>query len=131
MAKEIVLRVRQKFKKAGYFGLAGFFFLRFVIPALVSPDSYGITTVEISLKQRRGLVLIGKCIQNIANRIMFGEKEPYMVALNPLLENNFDACRKFFDKLVGIPIILPDSATESKEYRLSMLEPSSSKINTK
>lgn len=77
----------------------GFFFLRFISPAVVSPEAFGLidgkrsdpslhsswcrSTLpnetrlpeQVSAKCRRGLVLISKVIQNLANGILFGEKE--------------------------------------------------------
>lgn len=37
---------------------------------------------------RRGLLLIAKIIQNLANNVLFGAKEPYMFPLNDFLAHN-------------------------------------------
>lgn len=37
---------------------------------------------------RRGLLLIAKVVQNLANNVLFGVKEPYMYALNDFLTKN-------------------------------------------
>ena len=37
---------------------------------------------------RRGLLLIAKVIQNLANNVLFGAKEPYMFPLNDFLTQN-------------------------------------------
>lgn len=37
---------------------------------------------------RRGLLLIAKVIQNLANNVLFGAKEPYMFPLNDFLAQN-------------------------------------------
>ena len=41
-----------------------------------------------SKDMRRGLLLIAKVIQNLANNVLFGAKEPYMFPLNDFLTQN-------------------------------------------
>lgn len=66
---------------------------------MVAPD---IVDVEIPKDDggiiRRGLMVIAKIIQNLANNIFFG-KEAYMVALNDFLGNNIINVTRFLSEL--------------------------------
>ena len=48
--------------------IGGFFFLRFICPAIVAPSGFGITSVNTQPCQR-ALILISKVIQNVSNAI--------------------------------------------------------------
>jgi hypothetical protein len=48
---------------------------------------------------RRGLVMISKVLQNLANGIEFGCKEAHMAILNPFITENLSVVHMFFDKL--------------------------------
>ena len=71
--------------------------IRFISPAVVSPE---IVDVEVPNNEntRRGLKLIAKIIQNLANNIFFG-KEPHMTPLNRFLESNITNVTRFLSEL--------------------------------
>jgi neurofibromin 1 len=54
----------------------------------VAPDAEGLVTATPSKDMRRGLLLIAKIIQNLANNVLFGAKESYMFPLNDFLTQN-------------------------------------------
>ena len=54
---------------------------------------------QISPGVRRGLVMISKVLQNLANGIEFGCKEAHMAILNPFIIENLAVVHMFFDKL--------------------------------
>ncbi|CAI2722393.1 unnamed protein product, partial [Schistosoma spindalis] len=70
-------------------------FLRFINPAVVSPYESGILDFEPPSRVKRGLILIGKMMQNIANQLLF-TKEPHMRIFDPVLQKHFESCRQFF-----------------------------------
>ncbi|KAF8165773.1 hypothetical protein B0H34DRAFT_794124 [Crassisporium funariophilum] len=81
--------VAEVWPEAKYAAMGAFIFLRFISPAVVSPD-----TIDIEIPKgdnflvlRRGLMVIAKIIQNLANNIFFG-KEAHMTILNKFLEGN-------------------------------------------
>lgn len=80
--------VAQRFPEAKYTAVGAFIFLRFFCPAIVAPDSEGLIDIEPTKEMRRGLMLIAKIIQNLANNVLFGAKESYMVPLNDFLTVN-------------------------------------------
>lgn len=74
--------------------IGGFFFLRFINPAIVTPRSYMLIDRTPADRPRRSLTLIAKMLQNLANKTTFG-KEPYMAYLQPFLTSNKERITKF------------------------------------
>lgn len=74
--------------------IGGFFFLRFINPAIVTPKSYMLIEQMPEEKPRRTLTLIAKMLQSLANKPTYS-KEPYMAKLQPFVQNNKDRCNKF------------------------------------
>ncbi|OLL22701.1 Neurofibromin [Neolecta irregularis DAH-3] len=83
--------------------VGGFVFLRFICPAIVSPDSEELTKLTIGKENRRGLMLIAKVIQNLANDMLFGAKESYMEVLNDFLQENIFKINEFL-RDIALPI---------------------------
>ena len=107
--------------------VSGFCFLRFICPALASPDSDVYKIIDpsenVSLanyesikdsklkafklpKQldtidRRRLILMTKIIQNLANGVIFGAKEQFMLPLNKILESAIPKRNTFLDALAA------------------------------
>lgn len=74
-----------RFPDAKYTAVGAFIFLRFFCPAIVAPEVEGLVSTAPSKEMRRGLTLVAKIIQNLANNVLFGAKEPYMFPLNDFL----------------------------------------------
>lgn len=74
--------------------IGGFFFLRFINPAIVTPKSYMLIDGQPADKPRRTLTLIAKMLQNLANKPSYA-KEPYMAKLQPFIQSNKDRVNKF------------------------------------
>lgn len=91
--------VIKKFPNSLYTAVGGFFFLRFVVPAVINPDILDILEGrELDLKFKRALTLVGKTLQQIANNQKFNE--PYMEPLNELMRKWTIDVHKFFNSLV-------------------------------
>ncbi|KAJ1567993.1 Ras GTPase activating protein ira2, partial [Nowakowskiella sp. JEL0078] len=104
--------VGEKFPDATITGVGGFIFLRFVCPAIISPESHELVMQPISSKDlRRGLVLIAKVIQNLANNVLFGLKESFMVGFNDLLKENVAKLRGFLRDMANYDPSSLDLAT--------------------
>ncbi|XP_067128062.1 neurofibromin isoform X2 [Centruroides vittatus] len=69
-------------------------FLRFINPAIVSPYEMGIVDKQPSSKSKRGLMLMSKILQNIANHVEFS-KEQHMLHFNDFLRANFESGRRW------------------------------------
>lgn len=74
--------------------IGGFFFLRFINPAIVTPKSYMLIEHVPEEKPKRTLTYIAKMLQNLANKPSYA-KEPYMAKLQPFIHRNKDRCNKF------------------------------------
>ncbi|CAE6527674.1 unnamed protein product, partial [Rhizoctonia solani] len=79
--------------------VGSFMFLRFINPAIVTPESVDIELPREAHRIRRGLLLTTKIIQNLANNVLFG-KEPYLVPLNNLLESNIVPLARFLNEVI-------------------------------
>ena len=82
-----------------YTSVSSFFFLRFICPCLVSPVAFGLASRPPSKPVTRGLTLIAKVVQNMANLVEFGEKEMFMNPLNPFIVENLDRMKIFLTGL--------------------------------
>ncbi|KAI9822308.1 MAG: glyceraldehyde-3-phosphate dehydrogenase 1 [Pycnora praestabilis] len=74
--------------------IGGFFFLRFINPAIVTPRSYMLIDKTPAEHHRRTLTLIAKMLQNLANKPSYA-KEPYMAKLQPFIHHNKERVNKF------------------------------------
>lgn len=91
--------VSPHFPNAKYTAVGAFVFLRFICPAIVAPEAEGLVSVAPTKEMRRGLLLIAKVIQNLANNVLFGTKEPYMFPLNPFLVQNIHLVTGFLREI--------------------------------
>jgi Ras GTPase-activating-like protein IQGAP2/3 len=74
--------------------IGGFFFLRFINPAIVTPRSYMLIDATPAENPKRVLTYIAKMLQNLANKPSYA-KEPYMAKLQPFIHQNKDRINKF------------------------------------
>ncbi|XP_037923398.1 neurofibromin isoform X2 [Hermetia illucens] len=75
-------------------------FLRFINPAIVSPQELGIVGKQVPSSAKRGLMLMSKILQNIANHVEFS-KEQHMLCFNDFLRAHFEAGRRFFIQIAS------------------------------
>lgn len=74
--------------------IGGFFFLRFINPAIVTPRSYMLIENQPAENPKRTLTYIAKLLQNLANKPSYA-KEPYMIKCQPFIERNKERVNKF------------------------------------
>ncbi|EON65437.1 IQ domain-containing protein containing GTPase activating protein [Coniosporium apollinis CBS 100218] len=74
--------------------IGGFFFLRFINPAIVTPRSYMLIDGTPADNPKRTLTYIAKMLQNLANKPSYA-KEPYMVKLQPFIQQNKERINRF------------------------------------
>ncbi|TSM85929.1 Ras GTPase-activating protein 1 [Bagarius yarrelli] len=88
--------------------VSGFVFLRLICPAILNPRMFNIISDPPSPTAGRTLTLVAKSVQNLANLVEFGAKEPYMEGVNPFIKNNKQRMIMFLDELGNVPD-LPDT----------------------
>ncbi|KAJ6515229.1 hypothetical protein C8R45DRAFT_1049017 [Mycena sanguinolenta] len=104
--------------EAKFSAMGAFIFLRFISPAIVAPETIDIElpkelSKEEHLVIRRGLMVIAKIIQNLANNLFFG-KEKHMVPLNTFLQANIASVTRFLSELNKYQA--PTSEEETDEW---------------
>jgi len=88
--------VEKKFPQSKHTAVGGFIFLRFFCPGVMFPDSQGLVEGELDPNARRIFILISKCLQNLANGMEFGKKEPFMEEMNSFIRDNVPILHQFF-----------------------------------
>ncbi|KAL0145731.1 IQ domain-containing protein [Mucor lusitanicus] len=81
--------------------IGGFFFLRFVNPAIVTPQAYMLVDAIPGTNSRTTLTLLAKMLQNLANKPSYA-KETYMIPTNPFVEFNKQRTNKFLTDLCEV-----------------------------
>lgn len=81
--------------------IGGFFFLRFINPAIVTPRSYMLIEQIPAENPKRTLTYVAKMLQNLANKPSYA-KEPYMVKLQPFIQANKERINKFMMDLCEV-----------------------------
>ncbi|KAL0092258.1 Rho GTPase activation protein [Phycomyces blakesleeanus] len=81
--------------------IGGFFFLRFVNPAIVTPQAYMLVDGLPGIHPRTTVTLIAKMIQNLANKPSYA-KETYMIPTNSFVENNKARTSVFLNELCEV-----------------------------
>jgi len=104
LCNELHTEVKNRFPSSEYSCVGGFIFLRYLCPALVTPEQFGIVPDGSIGKNRRVLVLISKILQNIANKIVSSDKEPYMQAMNTFVREYTPIIMNFFASLCKINV---------------------------
>ncbi|XP_077995279.1 neurofibromin-like isoform X2 [Glandiceps talaboti] len=92
--------VSQRFPQHSVGAVGSAVFLRFINPALVSPVEYGILEQQPPPRVKRGLMLMSKVMQSIANHVPF-TKQQHMRVFNDFLKTNFESGRKFFVEIAS------------------------------
>ncbi|KAF8638345.1 hypothetical protein AX17_002365 [Amanita inopinata Kibby_2008] len=105
ICKQIRSLTRRKYPEATDYAICsligGFFFLRFINPAIVTPQAYMLVDGVPAKHPRRTLTLIAKMLQNLANKPSYS-KEIYMMSLNPFVENNKARINQFLNNLCEV-----------------------------
>lgn len=105
ICKQIRSLTKRKYPDANDFAICsligGFFFLRFINPAIVTPQAYMLVDGIPGKHPRRTLTLIAKLLQNLANKPTYA-KEGYMIVLNPFVDGNKARINKFLNELCEV-----------------------------
>ncbi|XP_078672261.1 ras GTPase-activating protein 1-like isoform X3 [Branchiostoma floridae x Branchiostoma belcheri] len=83
--------------------VSGFIFLRLICPAILNPRQFNLLAESPTPTAARTLTMVAKSLQNLANLVEFGAKEPYMEAVNPFIVKNKERMIMFLDELANVP----------------------------
>ncbi|XKL62004.1 hypothetical protein PGB90_001837 [Kerria lacca] len=86
--------------------VSGFVFLRLLCPAILNPRKFNLISESPSPTASRSLIMVAKCLQNLANLVEFGGKEPYMEVVNPFILKNKERMIVFLDQLSIFKILI-------------------------
>ncbi|KAG1454113.1 hypothetical protein G6F56_007402 [Rhizopus delemar] len=105
ICKQIRSLTKRKYPEASEHAISsligGFFFLRFVNPAIVTPQAYMLVDRIPGPNTRITLTLLAKMIQNLANKPSYS-KEAYMIPTNPFVETNKKRTNQFLNELCEV-----------------------------
>ncbi|XP_071447289.1 ras GTPase-activating protein 1 isoform X2 [Hetaerina americana] len=82
--------------------VSGYIFLRLLCPAILNPRQFNLIAEPPPPMASRSLIMVAKCLQNLANLVEFGGKEPYMEVVNPFILKNKERMIVFLDQLSNI-----------------------------
>ncbi|KAK8379106.1 hypothetical protein O3P69_019143 [Scylla paramamosain] len=82
--------------------VSGFIFLRLICPAILNPRQFNLLQEPPHPTASRSLIMIAKCLQNLANLVEFGGKEPYMEVVNPFILKNKERMISYLDLLSNV-----------------------------
>lgn len=106
ICKQIRLLTRRKYPTASDTSvcslIGAFFFLRFINPAIVTPQTYMLVDKHPGDKSRRVLTLVAKMLQNLANKPSYS-KEPYMDNLASFVNSNRGKINTFLNDMCEVP----------------------------
>ncbi len=57
-----------------------------------------------STQMRRVLILVSKIVQNLANELEFGDKEPYMMPFNRFIRDNIPHMKQFLTSISTVDV---------------------------
>ncbi|KAH3745984.1 GTPase-activator protein for Ras family GTPase [Pelomyxa schiedti] len=108
-----------------HIAIGGVIFLRFICPALTLPHVYGLLKAPPDTRLQRQVILLSKVIQNLANGVLFGGKEPYMRNMNEFISRNLDEINDWMDSLADVSDaeeVRVDLPPEVMEHALSFMQ---------
>ncbi|GAA5828917.1 hypothetical protein JCM11251_005917 [Rhodosporidiobolus azoricus] len=96
--------------------VSAFIFLRFFVPAVLNPKLFFIVSAAPDPRSQRTLTLVAKTLQGLANFSSFGQKEPFMLPMNPFVQENTAAFVDFIEHI--------STAAPATGYRQEWTSPS-------
>ncbi|XP_024275225.1 rasGAP-activating-like protein 1 [Oncorhynchus tshawytscha] len=107
--KQLHKRVEEQFPEpenedVKYLAISGFFFLRFLAPAILTPKLFHLRDQHADTRTSRTLLLLAKAVQSVGNLgLQLGHgKELWMEPLHPIILYSVASVKDFLDKLIDI-----------------------------
>ncbi|XP_030648540.1 ras GTPase-activating protein 4 isoform X1 [Chanos chanos] len=91
-----------EYRKVKFIAVTSFLCLRFISPAIMSPKLFHLREKHADARTSRTLLLLAKAVQTIGNldTLACCSKEPWMVPLQPAIQQGIDQLKDFITKLV-------------------------------
>ena len=117
-------RTRERFPKMETILIGGFFFLRFLCPAIVSPVRFNLVSAAPSPHTSRALILVSKLLQALSNGVLLdGSKEEYFSfpIFNEFITNNMDDVQNLLQELSVPPSSFVSMSSRSFLHRSTFM----------
>mmetsp|Transcript_16434 Transcript_16434/g.18261 ORF Transcript_16434/g.18261 Transcript_16434/m.18261 type:complete len:445 (+) Transcript_16434:248-1582(+) len=96
---------------------ANLFLLKFILPTIIKPEDYGLCTKAPSLRTRRKLIVIAKCVANIANEQPFLDVEPDFKIMDSFITSGpAVTAKRLFLKELGAVNTLSDTYASPLDF---------------
>ncbi|EGC32845.1 hypothetical protein DICPUDRAFT_155156 [Dictyostelium purpureum] len=99
--------------------VGGFLFLRFINPAIFSPEAFGLISDAPNPNVRRTLTLVSKVLQNISNQVTV-TKEKDLLSFNPFITERFADLSNIIKQISTEVIDMPQ---QQFDFPLLQIEP--------
>jgi len=96
------LHTAKKFPELRWKMVGAVFFLRFINPALSQPEKYGLVSKEVTMGNRRALVMLSKMLQFVTNNSRFDTLADSHKLLNVWIDQNVAGTEELFSQLVVV-----------------------------
>ncbi|KAF7688824.1 ras GTPase-activating protein 4 isoform X1 [Silurus meridionalis] len=92
-----------EYRKVKFIAVTSFLCLRFISPAIMSPKLFHLREKHADARTSRTLLLLAKALQTIGNldTLVCCSKEPWMVPLQPAIQQGIDQLKDFITRLVS------------------------------
>ena len=97
--QQAVVKKFPKDPSVKYTAIGGFIVLRFFAAAVLGPKLFGLVDEYLDTRASRTLTLLAKSLQNLANLVEFGMKEPYMSPMNDVIKARLEEMKKYIDAI--------------------------------
>ena len=109
---------------AGRNAVSGFIFLRLICPMIAASSGTKLCPKPINSQNlKRGLIMVTKIIQNLANFMPFGGKEYFMEPFNAFLEHNNNSLIAYIDKIAAfedMPVQVASKELNDSKYEIQL-----------
>lgn len=124
VARELYNKIKESFAGMEAQSVGGLLVLRFLVPALTMPDSFGIVK-ECSRDLRRKLILIGKVLQAVYNGVV-EQKEEWMQPFKGFVDERTNTVEELADL-----VLRRSGSLDSKAFSKGLKELQGSKADMK
>jgi len=108
--------VENIFPSSRLVAINAFVFLRWMGPAVFSPEGFGLVEEAPPPLPRRTLILVAKILQAIGNGVPF-QKEEYMIPFNEFVEKSIPRIEAFFEKISEIPNDVDNPIKQKQDHQ--------------